>query len=253
MSVYTGFARMYDELMTNIPYEKWGTYISNILKRKLTEKESPLVVDLACGTGTMTLLLSKMGYDMIGIDLSTDMLAEAQQKTYEAEQNILFLAQDMRQLDLFGTVDAAICVCDGINYIIEPKELDTVFDRVRLFLNPDGVFIFDMNTEYKFKEFLSNQSFEDKAKSGASYEWDNTYDEKTKINEYRVLFYDHTGQEDQEEIDSFTEVHKQRAYDRDDVVKKLLCAGFNKVTVYHEYTEEPPKPDSLKLTYIAEV
>jgi len=253
MSVYTGFARMYDELMANIPYEKWGTYICDVLIKKLNGKESPLVVDLACGTGTMTLYLSKMGYDMIGVDLSADMLAEAQQKAYEAEQNILFLSQDMRKLDLFGTVDAVICVCDGINYILEPKELGTVFERVRLFLNPGGVFIFDMNTEYKFKELLSNQSFEEKAKSGASYEWDNTYDEKTKINEYRVLFYDHPGQENIEEINGFTEVHKQRAYDTNDVVKKLLSAGFSKVTVCHEYTEEPPKPDSLRLTYIAEV
>jgi len=249
MDSYIGFARLYDELMTNVPYEKWGSYINDALKKRLTGIENPLVVDLACGTGTMTLLLANKGFDMIGVDMSMDMLAKAQQKSYEAGHSILFLAQDIRKLDLFGTVDAMVSVCDGINYILTPEDLSTVFKHVRLFLNPGGVFIFDMNTEYKFKELLGEKSFEAKTESGAAYEWDNHYDEKTKINEYRVLFY---SQDNSEESEPFIEVHKQRAYDTDDVIVMLKNAEFNKVSTYHNYTDEPAKIESPRVTFIAE-
>jgi len=245
MDSYIGFAQMYDELMSNVPYEKWGNYINDKLRERLPNIKNPLVVDLACGTGTITLFLANMGFDMIGVDISENMLAEAQRKSYEAGRNILFLAQDIRRLDLFGTVDAMVSVCDGINYILDPDDLCTVFKRVRLFLNPMGVFIFDMNTEYKFKQLLGQRSFEAQAESGAAYEWDNNYDEKTKINEYRVQFYTND--------DSFTEIHKQRAFDTKDIIKKLSDAGFSKISAYHNYTDEPFRPDSPRITYIAEV
>jgi len=245
--MYNGFARIYDELMEDAPYEKWGAYIDNVLKQRFSESKNPLVLDLACGTGAMTLLLAKKGYDMIGVDVSIDMLATAQQKSYEEKQNILFLAQDMRELDLFGTIDAAVCVCDGLNYILEEDDLFAIFKRVRLFLNPGGVFILDMNTEYKFKELLGNRSFEGKSKTGAAYSLDNNYDENTMINEYRVLFHAH------EKDDSFTEVHKQRAYKTEKIVKFLLEAGFCDVLVTHEYTNEPPKVDSERVSFVAMV
>jgi ubiquinone/menaquinone biosynthesis C-methylase UbiE len=250
MNPYIGFARVYDELMSNIPYEKWGSYINNELRKRLAHVKEPLVVDLACGTGTMTLLLANMGFDMIGVDLSIDMLAKARQKADEAKRNILFLAQDMRKLDLFGTVDAVVSVCDGINYILQPEELNAVFKGVKTFLNPGGVFIFDMNTEFKFKELLGSRIFEAKAESGAAYEWENFYDESTKINEYRVLFFKH---ENAGESDSFEEIHKQRAYSTEDVKRRLKVAGFINVTVRHFYSHEPPRYDSPRLTYIAEV
>ena len=247
MDTYIGFAQMYDELMANVPYEKWGNYIGDILRKQLrTESPLPLVVDLACGTGAMTLLLAEKGFDMIGIDMSMDMLAEAQQKACDAGRNILFLAQDMRKLDLFGTVDAVVSVCDGINYILDPAELLTVFKRVRLFLNPVGMFIFDMNTAYKFQNVLGNRSFEVKTENGAAYDMDNHYNETTKINEYRVLFHP------KENGEPFTETHKQRAYDTDDVVQMLKDAGFTKITAHHDYTNEPPRLDSPRITYIAQ-
>jgi len=242
METYKGFAIFYDDFMTNIPYDTWGDYIHEILKKR----KSQLVLDLACGTGNMTLILAKKGYEMIGVDISSDMLSAAQQKSWNEEQNILFLAQDMRKLDLFGTVDAAVCVCDGLNYILDSVDLETVFKRVRLFLNPNGVFIFDMNTEYKFKELLGQRSFEANGQNGVSYEWDNFYNTTTKINEYYVNFFTC---EDGEE---FSEIHKQRAYDTNEIIQKLLKAGFAKVSVSHEYTDKPPQVDSIRLTYVAE-
>jgi len=250
MDSYIGFARVYDQLMTNVPYQKWGNFIDGVLTQKLAGKESPLVVDLACGTGTMTLLLAGKNYDMIGVDMSMDMLAEAQQKACEAGHNILFLAQDMRKLDLYGTVDAVISVCDGVNYILKQDELSAVFKRVRLFMNPGGVFIFDMNTEHKFKNIFGQRSFESKAENGAAYVWDNNFDEETKINEYRVHFYP-DGSFDSDNF--FTEVHKQRAYEYDCVIRMLKDAGFKKACAYNDYTNEPARADSLRVVYIAEV
>ena len=247
MDNYKGFATMYDELMTNVPYDKWGTYICDVLEKQNFVEKHPIVLDLACGTGTMTVLLAEKGYDMIGVDASVDMLASAQQKAYEKNFQILFLCQDMRNLDLFGTIDAAICVCDGLNYILEQDELQKVFERVRLFLNSGGVFIFDMNTEYKFKELLGNRSFEGEAESGSSYEMDNKYDEITKINEYHVVFYENDAKS------HFSETHTQRAYDTGSIIQMLHDAGFNDVAVNHDYSTKPPKPDSPRLTFVAKV
>ena len=243
--IYTAFASMYDEFMQDIPYEKWGIYITKMLRKHLPSKEDILVADLACGTGTMTIFLAKQGFDMIGVDMSYDMLAAAQQKAYEEKQNILFLAQKVQELDLFGTADAMVSVCDGLNYILNEEELAAAFKKVSLFLNPGGIFIFDMNTEYKFKELLGCKSFEGDSQSGSSYEWDNFYSEETQINEYRVQFF-------KEKSESYTEVHKQRAYSPETVVAHLKNAGFCDVSVYHEYTDQPPKPDSLRLTFLAQ-
>jgi len=246
MDNYKGFAAMYDQLMTNAPYQKWGAYICEVLKKQNFETQSPLVLDLACGTGTMTALLAKKGYDMIGVDKSVDMLATAQEKAYDNNLQILFLRQDMRKLDLFGTIDAAVCVCDGLNYILKEDELQKVFERVRLFLNPGGVFIFDMNTEYKFKELLGNRVFEGNAESGAAYELENKYDMASGINEYNVLFFT-----EGEEENGFTETHRQRAYATCNVVQMLNDAGFNSVVATHEYTSEPPRTDSPRVTFVA--
>jgi len=239
MTNYKGFAVVYDELM-DAPYEKWGKYISKILKKE----KAKLVLDLGCGTGTMAIILSRQGFDMIGVDNSEDMLAAAYEKSFDSNQNILFLKQDMQKLDLFGTVDAVISVCDCLNYILTPEELGVVFKRVRLFLNPGGVFIFDMNTEYKFKEVMSNNSFEGESKIGARYEWDNNYNHITKINEYRVQFQNNNDEE------PFTEIHNQRAYSINEVTNILTKAGFNEIDIFDDYTKKPPKSDSTRITYI---
>lgn len=246
MHSYTDFAQIYDELMERVPYEKWGAYIKAKLRTHLGKTaHRPIIADIACGTGVMTMELAKSGYDMIGIDISADMLTIAQQKCYDANQQVLFLCQDMRKLDLYGTVDAFICVCDGLNYILQPNELQNIFKRVQLFLNPGGVFIFDMNTEYKFKRQLGQRSFEDKSKSGVIYGLDNYYDENTKINEYQVEFYPN-GKNGK----SFSEIHKQRAYDSTEVLDMLKNAKFSTTSVFHDYTDMPPQEDCARFTYV---
>ncbi|MCL2386319.1 MAG: class I SAM-dependent methyltransferase [Defluviitaleaceae bacterium] len=268
MNCYEGFASMYDALMTDAPYDTWAAYINDLLATAAQppfadnlhsgqharleascsfQSKKLLVLDLACGTGNITLRLAKMGYDLIGVDASEDMLAEANRKAYEQGEKILFLAQDMRELDLYGTVDAVVCVCDGMNYILTDEDLLTVFKRVRLFLNAGGVFMFDMNTEYKFKEF-ENLIFEDKGEGGEAYEWQNHYNPETKINEYHMTFY---YENDNDNTESFSELHRQRAYPLVDVCNMLIEAGFVSVAMRDDYTSQPPKAESTRVVFIA--
>jgi len=239
---YGGFAYIYDLLMANVPYEAWVDFIDEIIQKHIKKsREECLVLDLACGTGNITLPLSDMGYDMIGVDISNDMLSQAYAKNLG--KPILFLAQDMRHLDLFGTIDAAVCACDGLNYLLEAEELATVFKRVKLFLNPDGVFIFDLNTRFKFMEQLGSKSFESQV-NGASYEWDNHYDDISMINTYHVLFTPQIGE-------PFEEIHQQRAYSNEVVCELLQMAGFNNVTIHDGYSGEAFKEDSERAVFIA--
>ena len=155
---YTGFAFVYDMFMDTTPYEKWGSFLSDSLKEYGIY--DGIVLDLGCGTGVMTEYLAKKGYDMIGVDNSYDMLDVAAQKqadrmstgTEASNYNILYLCQDMREFELYGTVAAVYSICDSINYITEPKELQTVFELVNNYLDPGGLFIFDFNTEYKYRD-----------------------------------------------------------------------------------------------------
>jgi SAM-dependent methyltransferase len=226
--------------MTDIPYDAWADYIENTLRYSIG-KEKPLVADLACGTGSMTVLLASRGFDMIGVDASADMLCEARAKSEALGLDILYLAQDLRQLDLFGTIDAAVSVCDGFNYLLSEAELFAAFSRCALFLNPGGIFMFDMNTRYKFSELLADHSFTD-VQYGTSYHWKNRYDPASCINEYNIFFMSPEG--------SFSETHYQRAYSVE-VIKSLLTdAGFKTTGVYDAYTFDPPNTESIRLSFI---
>ena len=240
---YEGFASMYDNLMAGTPYNTWAAYIDEVFE--FSGKQKPIILDLACGTGSITLLLAEMGYDMIGVDASADMLAEAQRKAHEQKINVLFLAQDARELDLFGTIDGAVSVCDGLNYILREDELQEVFRRVQLFINPGGIFIFDMNTEYKFKEILADRVFEYEAPGGEAYVWENNYDAETMINEYKMFFY--TFKDDS----AFRELHRQRAYRTGDVCNMLAKAGFAEVKTYDDYSKNPPNAESTRVVFVA--
>ena len=240
--VYGGFAYMYDLLMQDIPYRAWADYIDGALTRHFKgNTQGRIVVDLACGTGSITIMLARKGYDMIGIDLSHDMLAQAQAKL--TAEKVLFLAQDMRKLDLYGTVDAVICTCDSLNYIQDEAELGAVFGRVKMFLNPGGAFIFDMNSEYKYRELLGNKSFTAQ-EDGASLVWNNDFDAVTGLNKYHVIFTPQGGE-------AFEEVHYQRAYSQDTVRGLLGKAGFGAIDIFDGYTDMAPGEECVREVYLA--
>ena len=152
MEAYTSFAQVYDLFQDNIPYGEWADYLKSLLNEYGVK--DGLVLDLGCGTGSITELLAKAGYDMIGVDASEEMLELAYEKRAESGHDILYLLQDMREFELYGTVRAIVSVCDSLNYITEEEELLHVFRLVRNYLDPDGVFFFDMNTIYKYSEML---------------------------------------------------------------------------------------------------
>ncbi|MDD6075013.1 MAG: methyltransferase domain-containing protein, partial [Clostridium sp.] len=186
MEAYTGFAAVYDMFMDNIPYEEWSRYLISLLKEY--GAEDGLVLDLGCGTGSITELLAAAGYDMIGVDLSEEMLQIAMEKKYESGHDILYLRQDMREFELYGTVRAVVSICDSMNYILEQDDLVKVFSLVNNYLDPGGIFIFDLNTEYKYGTLLGNSTIaEDREES--SFIWENTYDEEERINEYDLSIF----------------------------------------------------------------
>ena len=154
---YSYFACVYDLLTENVEYSRRADYICSLLSENGIN--GGLLLDVACGTGSLCVELSKRGFDVTGIDISGEMLCEAQNKMYESGENILFLRQDMRSLDLYGTVDCAVCTLDSLNHLTSEEDLLRAFKSISLFLEDGGIFIFDMNTPYKHREILADNSF----------------------------------------------------------------------------------------------
>jgi len=225
---YTEFSTVYDLFMDNIPYEEWADAISDMLSEFGIDEG--LVLDLGCGTGTLTELMALKGYDMIGIDSSEDMLAEAMLKMPE-DYDILYLNQDITEFELYGTVRAVISTCDSLNYICDPKELAETFKLVNNYLEPDGVFIFDMNAPEKYEEVLADNVFAENRET-ASFIWENTFDNDSRINEYALTVFI----EDEESglYEKSEEFHYQRAYTREEIVELLNEAGLEIVTSREE-------------------
>lgn len=245
MNAYTGFAAVYDMFMDNIPYEEWCKYLITLLKRQgITDG---LVLDMGCGTGSLTRLLAKEGYDMIGIDRSGEMLEIAMEHQVEESEKILYLQQDMREFELYGTVRAVISICDSINYIMKPEELVQVFSLVNNYLDPGGIFIFDCNTLYKYEEVLGDQTIAENRDEG-SFIWENYYEEETGINEYQLTLFirEEDGRYCREE-----EIHYQRAYSLEQLQGALELAGLEFVAVYDAFTEQAPTDTSERIYIIA--
>ena len=242
MGSYENFARVYDELMDNVPYEEWAQFILNLLQdRKITEG---LVLELGCGTGKLMTLLGKAGFDMIGVDNSVEMLQIAREKT---SQDFLYLLQDMQEFELYGTVRAVVSVCDSLNYITEREELLQVFRLVNNYLDPEGIFLFDMNTVHKYRDLMGDTTIAENREEG-SFIWENYFDEESAINEYDLTLYI---REDGESYRRFEEVHYQRAYDLETIGRLLADAGMELTAAYDAFTKEPVRDDSERIYVVA--
>lgn len=245
MDAYTSFAAVYDTFMDNIPYEEWCDYLCGLLKEYGVL--DGLVLDLGCGTGTLTELLSQRGYDMIGIDNAEDMLFIAMEKKIETGHDILYLLQDMREFELYGTVQAVVSICDSMNYILEYEELVSVFRLVNNYLDPEGVFIFDMNTVYKYQELLGESTIAEN-REDCSFIWDNSFDSETMVNEYDLALF--IGEENGL-YRKYEETHYQRAYSIPEVRRALEEAGMEFVAVYDAFSRNAPGPESERIYFIA--
>ena len=245
VAAYSEFARVYDLFMDNVDYQAWCSYLVERLQEYGIY--DGLVLELGCGTGTMTELLSVAGYEMIGVDNSEEMLAEAMEKRMESGQDILYLQQDMQAFELYGTVRAIVSVCDSLNYLTEEKDLLEVFRLANNYLDPGGIFIFDMNSEYKYRELLGDRTIAENREEG-SFIWENSFDPESGINAYDLTLFlpreDGLYEKSEEE-------HFQRAYSLEKITELLETAGLRLLKIYDAYTLDPPAPDSQRWTFIA--
>lgn len=244
MEEYTAFAKIYDEFMDNVDYDSWCARIVDMLKERGIE--NGLVLDLGCGTGTLTEMLSKAGYDMTGIDSSDEMLQKAIEKRDISKEDILYLCQDMREFELYGTMAAVVSACDCVNYITGKDELLQVFRLVNNYLDPGGIFIFDFNTRGKYEKIGSDSIAE--AREDAAFIWENYYDEREALNEYQLTLFI---KEKDDIYKRYEEYHVQRGYELGEIKELLKEAGMVFLAAFDGYTKEKASENSDRIVVAA--
>ena len=244
---YSNFAAVYDALMDNIPYDAWADYLHGLLVEY--DIASGILAELGCGTGNITERMADFGYDMIGIDNSPAMLDIANEKREQNHSSSLYLCQDMREFELYGTVAAIVSLCDSVNYITEPEELTHVFSLVNNYLDPDGLFIFDFHTEHYYRDVVAEATIAED-RDDISFIWDNYYDKDERINEYELTLF--VRDEEQPQLyRKYQEEHFQRAYTLEQIRHMLTEAGLEYVTAYDDYTKESPHDRSERICVVA--
>ena len=239
---YGSFAYYYDRFMDNIPYDEWTGYLQELLIGQGVK--DGLVLELGCGTGKVTRRLKAYGYDMIGIDISEEMFEMAQNRENDG---ILYLHQDMREFELYGTVAAVVSVCDTMNYITEPEDLVEVFRLVNNYLDPGGCFIFDLKTRTFYRSVLAENVFAEN-REDCSLIWENFFDEESNLNEYDLTIYAETRDG---LYQRFEETHCQRAWELDEIKDMIAKAGMEFVTAYDAFTKNPVAEDSERIYVLA--
>lgn len=259
MNEYNVIAGVYDRINSGVDYASWADYAESIFRKHMSDRPN-LVLDLACGTGSMTLELARRGYDMIGVDLSEDMLAEATDRMYtmidggelpEVGARPLFLCQDIREFELYGTVGAALCCLDSLNYLTEDGDLEKTFRTVHNYLEPGGVFLFDMNTPYKFETVYGDNSYvyELDADSGNDKfcVWQNYYDPQNRLCDFMLTLFERNADGLYSRSD---EDQRERCYSFLEIKNALASCGFDLVSLSDGFSEDraespAPSPDTL--------
>ncbi|MCR5403690.1 MAG: methyltransferase domain-containing protein [Butyrivibrio sp.] len=269
MEAYTDFAAVYDTFMDETPYEVWGDFVVGLIEKygvsrpshvdgkqeaeenseKALEQEKNLVVELGCGTGSFSQVLRRRGYDIIGIDMSPEMLDLARKKSVEAGMDIMYIEQDMRELDLYCTAGTIVSVCDSINYILTDEEIVEIFRLVNNFLYPGGVFIFDFNTLHKYRDVIGDATIAEN-RDDCSFIWENYFHEDGHINEYDLTIFARTGKE----TDTFRrsmETHYQRGFEIDEMIGFVKEAGLEFIASIDADTYEEPDENSERIYIVA--
>lgn len=247
MSGYHSFSYFYDKLTSNISYKQRAEYFDKLIKKHNGNKN--ILLDLACGTGSLSEEFSRMGYDVIGVDASEEMLNEAFDKKFDSGLNIQYLCQDMTKLDMFGTIDVTICALDSINHLNSVNDIQATFDKVFLFCEPNGLFIFDVNMPYKHKYVLADNTF--------IYDlddvfcvWQNSYNPQN--DNYRVdITLDIFGKDENGLYQRYYDELSEIALEQSAIEAMLVSAGFLVEAVYDFDTFNPPLENSEKLVFVA--
>lgn len=243
---YGIFSSVYDILTENVPYEKNASKISSLLS--FYGIDGGLLLDLGCGTGSLSFLLEEKGYEVIGVDPSEDMLAVANEKKYANGYGALFLCQSGEELDLFGTIDCAVSSLDTINHIDKAEKIEKVFRKVSLFMNLGGIFIFDMNTPYKHREILGNNTFVYDMDEVYCV-WQNSYDEANAKTHIDLDFF--VKNEDDESYERYGESFCEYAYDPRVILNMLTSCGFEVLDTLDDYGDSPVNDKTERITVVA--
>lgn len=246
MAGYRDFAFFYDLLMKNADYEGRFGYIIGLLAENGIGKG--ILLDMACGTGTLSKMFAQKGFDVVGIDASEEMLSRAQEKKLEENFDALFLCQKMEELDMFGTVDAAVCTLDSLNHVTEKEKIREIFRRVALFMNDNGLFIFDVNTLYKHRRVLENNAFVFDTENVFCV-WQNTLLEDNETTQINLDIFE--GDEEEEDVYiRYSEEFFERGYELDFLKKTLENYRFEVVGIYDDMTKEPVRRDSERAVFV---
>lgn len=241
---YGVFAEFYDRLTGNVRYKERADYLLELCKR--FNHDTGITLDLACGTGTLTLELKRREVDVYGIDGSPEMLSEASMKAFEEELNVLFLCQKMQSIDLYGTIDTCFCTLDSINHMVKKEDVEKTFGRVSLFMNQGGLFVFDVNTVYKHKEVLKDNVF--------VFDTDEVYCvwQNTPVDEYvEEISLDFFIPDENGIYIKESERFRERAYETQELKKMLKDAGFEVLSVFGDMTFESPADTEQRLYFVA--
>ena len=243
---YSAFARYYDELTANVGYRERALYFDEII-RKFRRTKGDILLDLACGTGSISLEMARLGYDVIGVDISDEMLGAAIEKKFESGLDVQFLRQDMRKIDMFGTIDIALCVLDSINHLSGLDDVRQVFERAAFFSELGGLFIFDVNTLYKHRCILADNTFTYETENVYCV-WENSLNRDNDSVRIGLEFFEK--QDDgiyRRSSESFTET----AFSEEDIELLLRETGFEIVAKYGGDTFDPPAEDCQRIVYAA--
>ncbi len=240
-----GFAKVYDKFTDASDAHARYIYIKKLLCRFGVQEG--IVLDLACGTGGVSAGLLRDGYDVISVDNAPEMLCEARDRLAPFGGRALVLQQDMRELDLFGTVKATVCCMDSVNHLLSADDVFSVFSKVSLFTEPGGVFIFDVNSIYKHASVLANNTFVFEDEKDFLV-WQNEYDERT--NTVQMLI-DVFSSEQNDTYIRFSDEIAERAYPTEELESMLLRAGFSQVFIYGDRTFSPPKAHEERIYFAA--
>lgn len=245
MSGYGDFAYYYDVLTENVDYESRCDYIYNLLADNGVGKG--ILLDLACGTGTLSLLLEEKGFDVIGVDASEDMLTQAQEKKMEQDSGTIFLCQKMEELDLFGTINAAVCTLDSINHVTDEEKVREIIRRVSLFMEDKGIFVFDVNTPYKHREILGNNTY--------VYDMDEVYcvwQNETDENMLTTVSLDIFERDEEEDTYyKYSEQFQERGYELSFLETLLKENKFELIGIYEEMTTATVKDNTERAVFVA--
>lgn len=238
---YGAISTIYDNINAHIDYSAWADFFEKCFDEFLPCRPE-LVLDLACGTGSMTFELAKRGYDMIGVDGSSDMLNVAYDRKYDLDlpRDVLFLLQDMREFELYGTVGAITCCLDSVNYLTGEGELDKCLSLVHNYLDPDGLFLFDINTPHKFENIYASNTYvyeEDDCGSDSFCVWQNYYDAESRICDFSLTVFER--EEGSEAYSRRDEIQSERCYSKEEIKNALADNGFELIGFYSDFNFTP--------------